>query len=118
MDDLYEKLNDPEFDGDPSATLLLIEEMLGEKTEHSILEEMEPDPGLFPDYPDFDIAAFTPPEALNTETSTPFNSSIYLRHMMVGEFNHLASPVSSDPMYSTKVPRLASRRRTRVSLRF
>jgi hypothetical protein len=122
LDQLYKDLDDPAYDGDPVGILLLIKDLLGERDSkpefgvYQILEDMEPDPGLFPDDPGFEVTTLTPPEILDAEALIPFDSSVYLQQMAVSEFNHSAPSISSDPMYRTRAPYLASWRMTRISL--
>jgi len=98
---MYEVLDDPTYDGDPAEILLRINEMLGEYDSrcnlehHPILEEIEPDPGLFPEDTGSDITTLDTPEALNTEPFSSFSSSTYLQRMMVSESNYLVSLISS-----------------------
>lgn len=87
---MYKRLDDPEYEGNPVGVLDFIQEMLGDydsRRRHPILEDMEPDPPLFPEDADFCTAALTTPEVPNTEVLDSFNSSAYLQHMTVGELN-------------------------------
>lgn len=109
---MYELLDDPTYDGDPTETLLRIDEMLGEydsryKLErYPILEEIEPDPGLFPEDTGFDVAELDAPEFLNAEAFSSFDSSTYLQRMMVGESNHFASLISSLTLFIARWPHI------------
>ena len=91
LDELYQALDDPTFQGDPTEFLLRIDEMWGEHDpkdkleEYPGLEEMEPDPGMFPEDTDFDIAALLTPETLDVDLLSCFNNSKYLRRMMVSQ---------------------------------
>jgi len=91
LDELYQALDDSTFQGDPTEMLLRIDEMCGEYDPryklkgHSILEEMEPDPGLFLEDSGFDVVALLTPEALDNDLLSCFDSSIYLRRMMVSQ---------------------------------
>lgn len=101
LDELYRALDDPTYQGDPTEILFRIDEMLGEhdprpKLEGAFgLEEMEPDPGLFPEGSGLDAAALLTPEALNTEPLSSFNTSMYLQLMMVSEYNHFVPSILS-----------------------
>ena len=91
LDELYQALDDPTFQGDPTEILLHIDEMCGEHDPRyklgggPILEEMEPDPGLFPEDTGFDVAALSTPEALDVGLLSCFNSSMFLQRMMVSQ---------------------------------
>jgi len=110
---MYEVLDDPTYDGDPVETLLRIDEILGEHDsrckfeQHPILEETEPDPGLFPEDTGFDITALYTPEALNAEPFNSFNSSAYLQRMMVSESNYLVPLISSLTPYTARRPSIS-----------
>ena len=103
LDELYQALDDPAYQGDPTETLLRIDELIGEYDSRAklearfALEDIEPDPGLFQEDTDFDIAAFLTPEALNNESLISFNGSAYLQHLMVRGPSHLIPLPLSDP---------------------
>lgn len=91
LEELYQALDDPTFQGDPTEILLRIDEMWGEYDPRykfdgrPILEEMEPDPGLFPEDTGFDVETLLAPEALDVDFLGCFNGSMYLRRMMVSQ---------------------------------